>query len=71
MGRQSEGKGRNPEQLALWGNIQVYANRSAMPSLSGQITVNDSRRLWEAIERELFTPDPTVVHTPRNAPRNR
>ena len=53
-----------PEQLALWGNIQVYANRSAMPSLSGQITVNDSRRLWEAIERELFTPDPTVVHTP-------
>lgn len=46
-----------PEQLHLWGNLQVYADRSSMPSLSGDITVNDSKRLWEAIERDLFTPE--------------
>lgn len=44
-----------PDQLALWGHLQVVADRRAMPSLSGDITVKDSKRLWEAIEHELAT----------------
>lgn len=44
-----------PDQIALWGHLQVIADRRAMPSLSGDITVKDSKRLWEAIERDLFT----------------
>lgn len=42
-----------PDQLGLWGHLQVLADRRAMPSLSGDITVKDSKRLWEAIELEL------------------
>ena len=48
-----------PEQLNLMGNLQVYADRSMMPSLSGDITVSDSKHLWESIERDLFTPSGT------------
>lgn len=44
-----------PDQLGLWGHLQVVADRRAMPSLSGDITVKDSKRLWEAIEYELAT----------------
>lgn len=44
-----------PDQLDLWGHLQVVADRRAMPSLSGDITVKDSKRLWEAIEHELTT----------------
>lgn len=52
-----------PDQISLWGNLQVMADRRAMPSLSGDITVKDSKRLWEAIEHDLFTGNdtPTVV----------
>lgn len=56
-----------PEKLGLWGNIQVYADRSSMPSLSGDITINDSRRLWEAIERELFIPISNTSTTAQTA----
>ncbi len=42
-----------PDQLGLWGHLQVVADRRAMPSLSGDITVKDSKRLWEAIEHDL------------------
>ena len=47
-----------PDQLNLWGNLQVVADRRAMPSLSGDITVTDSKRLWEAIEHELTLANP-------------
>lgn len=46
-----------PSQLQLWGNMQVCADHKNMPPLSGDITISDSKHLWQAIERELFTPD--------------
>ncbi len=42
-----------PDQLGLWGRLQVVADRRAMPSLSGDITVKDSKHLWEAIEYDF------------------
>ncbi len=53
-----------PDQLGLWGHLQVEADRRAMPSLSGDITVKDSKRLWEAIERDL-----AAANASRPAPR--
>ncbi len=50
------------DHINLWGNLQVTADRRSMPSLSGDITVADSKRLWEAIEHELFVPDQTSAH---------
>jgi hypothetical protein len=53
-----------PDQLGLWGHLQVVADRRAMPSLSGDITVKDSKRLWEAIEHDL-----TAANASRRAPQ--
>ena len=46
-----------PDKLNLWGNLQVYANRSMMPSVQGSPTVNDCKHLWEAIGQELLVPE--------------
>ncbi len=48
-----------PDKIGLWGHLQVVADRRSMPSLSGDITVKDSKRLWEAIEHDLFTGNDT------------
>ena len=48
------------DHVNLWGNLQVMAERKNMPSLSGELTVKDCKRLWEAIEHELFVPAQSV-----------
>lgn len=64
-----------PDQLGLWGHLQVVADRRAMPSLSGDITVKDSKRLWEAIEHDLTAANasrcaPQPASTPKVAAKN-
>lgn len=56
-----------PTQLGLWGKLQVYADRRDMPSLSGDITVKDSKRLWEAIEHDLIVAEASQQQATKTA----
>lgn len=43
-----------PQQLALWGNLQVYADKRFVSTSVGKPTIEASKRMWEDIERVLF-----------------
>lgn len=49
-----------PENLKLWENLQVYADRRWIRPISGKVTVRDCKNLWDDIEHVFFEQKQTV-----------
>lgn len=51
-----------PENLNLWENLQVYADRRWIRPISGKVTVRDCKNLWDDIEHVFFEQKQSVTH---------
>lgn len=51
-----------PENLKLWENLQVYADRRWIRPISGKVTVRDCKNLWDDIEHVFFEQKQSVIH---------
>ena len=51
-----------PENLKLWEDLQVYADRRWIRPISGKVTIRDCKNLWDDIEHVFFEQKQTFNH---------